>query len=162
LALLDHHHLWRQAKNLESYYHYYDDDDGNRVAILRVDPASKKETASGMRFDPDLSVMWREHLEHDNHEHTAIMSPHTPYDLIFEASVGEVRALRDSDNRRYYVAYTPIDEEPLGCAHASVLDLQNWGGEKAQRNALRTDLARLFKKIHGELTIPDDSSVSAT
>lgn len=153
LAVHDGDHVLRQASNSEDHYEWYRDSNGNWVPRLRIKGLKGKAGAVGLQFDPDLSVQWKEHLRLHSRgpEDLVRAKPGSP--LVFEASVGDVRRLRAEGQYRFYVAYTPTDDEPFGCAHVSVLLLLR-ESQKAARDSLRTDLSELLELVHGTPTVP--------
>lgn len=106
----------------------------------------------GLQFDPDLSVRWKEHLVLHSYSASDLVTFNPERPLVFEANVGDVRALRMDDNKRFYVAYTPMDDEPFGCAHVSVLMLMK-SNDKAAISSFKSDLSSLFKVSFGEATV---------
>jgi len=153
LALPDVDHIWRQAKDIEDHYSWHRNDDGNWVARLRS-AGTAKLSDIGMRFDPDLSVQWKEHLELHGETASRLIESRYGYPLVFEANVGEVRLLRGESGKRFYVAYTPTDEDPYGCSHSSVLMLSRGSKADAEIRSLREDLSLAFKCQYGTPTVP--------
>jgi hypothetical protein len=150
LAVQECDYVFRLAKDVEDDYEWHRDDDGNWTPKLRVSPVKGRQP--GLQFNPDFSVQWREHLGmHSKGASDLVAATNRP--LVFEANVGEIRKLRAEGIRRFYVAYTPTDEEPLGCAHVSVLLLLD-KELKAASLSLRTDLSNLLALVHGTPSIP--------
>ena len=148
LAVPDADHLWRQARDQEDYVHWCQTDDDKWIPRLRVTPL-KQGGPMGLQFNPDLSVVWREHLATHSLavEHLVDITPERT--LIFETSAEVIRSLRAPDGRRFYVAYTPTDDEPLGCSHASILELFDKKANKAASMSLRTDLSEALSLVYG-------------
>jgi hypothetical protein len=151
LAVFDDDHVWRQARDSEDHYSWHQDDDGNWIARLRV--KGLKGSMPGLQFDPDLSVQWREHLDLHGYTPQGLVRAKPNLPLIFEANVGDIRAIRTETLERFYVAYTPMDDEPYGCAHVSVLLLLR-KSQSAERDSLREDLSRLLECRYGTPSVP--------
>jgi hypothetical protein len=103
-------------------------------------------------MNPDLSVLWREHLEAHGSDADDLLRSNQSYPVIFEANVDEIRAIRTDSGDRLYVVYTPIDEAPEGCAHSSVLYFST-GRSKEEKEATKTNLSETFHHRYGTLTL---------
>ena len=144
--------LWRQARDTEDHVEWFESDTGQMVPRLRIRGTGR---AVGMQFDPDLSVVWKDHLTgHSLHEADLTSRNSSRGPLIFQANAGDIRNLR-AEGKRFYVVYTPTDDDPFGCSHVSVLELFKKSRDTdAARNALRTDLQKLMKLVWGDCTVP--------
>jgi len=96
--------------------------------------------------------MWQEHLRLHSLTAQDLVAAKPGSPLIFEALAGDIRALRAEGLHRFYVAYTPTDDEPFGCAHVSVLLLLR-DREKAARESLKQDLSAILKVTYGTPTV---------
>jgi hypothetical protein len=96
--------------------------------------------------------MWREHLESHGVDADEMLRRDPSYPLIFEAQVEDLRKIRTESGDRFYVVYTPIDDEPDGCAHSSVLYFAS-GKSKEEKEAAKTSLSESFHHRWGELTL---------
>jgi hypothetical protein len=97
-------------------------------------------------------VRWKEHLRLHSFTAEDLVAANPGSPLVFEATVGDIRVLRAEGSERFYVAYTPTDDEPYGCAHVSVLLLLR-DSEKTAKESLRQDLSALLKVVHGNPTV---------
>ncbi len=113
----------------------------------------------GMRFSPDLSVLWREHLANHDIGYPRLIEINPARVLVFEARVGEVRDLK-FEGDPWHVVYTPMPEEEIGCSHVSVLVMRDVVAPKFHdlRRLAREMLGPLFEHRYGDcdLVFPED------
>lgn len=99
-----------------------------------------------LRFNPEWSVSWAEHLE-QVHQLGAEATAGPEHPLVYEASVQAARALGMP------VTHAPQSESPVGCAHTSVDYVDGAKPLPDRRKSLRTELARQLVRVHGVVTL---------
>jgi hypothetical protein len=146
-ALLNSDHIWRVVKNDPDYFTWNSDEDRWMLRLTGKD-------AYALRFDYDLSVMWREHLELHNLGLVDALNDTSSDSLIFEASVNAIRELRPL-GRRLHIVHTPEGPSPSDCAHASVLIPK---GTKPEELTYKTEIERQLTLAWGALPQPPDGA----
>ena len=125
-------------------YRFFD----GRRNVYRIRVETTKSGDNALNFDPDgMSVFWKEHMELHGLDYRALIDPVKP--LIFEAVVSDIRDLRPGD-RRLHVVYTPEGDEPIGCAHASVLPPVRMKGAGTEAELVREALESVLVHRYGE------------
>lgn len=127
--------LWRSAKNHPDW-HTWDDDEQRWLP-----------DGYTLRFNPDWSVSWADHLE-EVHGLTAEAAAGSEHPLVYEAVASSARELG------MLVTHTPEGSAPLGCAHTSVDYPGGVKPAKNERNKLRLALARRLERVHGDVSLP--------
>jgi hypothetical protein len=116
-------------------------------------------TDQAMRFNPDMSVRWREHLEFHGITYEKLLEHDPDRTLAFEAVVEDVRDLMYED-KPWHVVYTPMPEDVVGCSHASVLVMRDIVTPKSGdlRRFAREMLRQVFVHSQGDcdLEFPED------
>lgn len=143
----ENHHVWRQAKMT---YEYVTRDTTNNRWILA-------QTEQAFRFSPDISVLWREHLESHGISYEVLVANDPDRFLVFEAKVSDVRDL-SFDGIPLYVVYTPMPVPHTGCAHASILAMGLGTHDKKQderdwKRIVRELLSPVLLLTYGECTL---------
>lgn len=100
------------------------------------------------KFDPDLSMSWREHLERIHQlGASSVTGPRHP--LVFEVNVQSIRQVRFGPGEfAFRVGHSPQGFNPVECAHASVYWPSNL--DKVKREMLRVELAHRMFLCHGQ------------
>lgn len=143
LPIPNQDHLWRRLKDSENHLIWSSD-------LGRYIP-----NHDALRFDPDLSTDWRQHLQGvHGYSPADILEGDDDYKLVGEFAVSEVRGIG------FEIRASPTGPTPPGCAHASV----EWppsevpAGKKQPnkdvRNPLRFELAKHVSWVHGMPSIP--------
>lgn len=98
-----------------------------------------------------LSTSWREHIERDGLEVSAVLGDDSNYTLVGQIQVGVARGIGMN------VYHSPEGSHPIDCAHSSI----DWphGSEaensdrppKSERKRLKNELARSFEFVHGNV-----------
>jgi len=111
-------------------------------------------------MDPDLSTNWREHLLRHRVGPEAVLVGDERYTLVGEALIKEIRDLN------FDVRHSPTGSRSPDCSHtsadwpaASVVPPKDEPSPSIRR-ALKYDLSRQFRFIHGELPPPPDGAAT--
>jgi len=138
----DDDQLWRRFTNSDNHL-MWSDNLGRRIPNPAV-----------LRFDPDLSTDWRQHLEAIHCQSPRVLLKGNPgYALVGEFPVGGVRLLR------FVVRGTPNTLSSLGCAHASIewppdaIPPQRTEPTKDVRRKLRHELAQEVSWVYGDISM---------
>lgn len=128
--------VWRLTKDSEDFLFWSDE---QQRWLLRV-------PSNALKFDPDLSTLWREHMEHVHGAVAEQVCEDPPgRSVVYEAQIGALAALGLTPS------HTPVSAEPPECAHAS-FDRQA-GMAKEDRRALDWDIANLMVHVSGAITL---------
>ena len=141
LDIPDEDHLLRRFR----------DDPNHLVWDDELGPIPHHEMNSVLQFDEELSTNWREHLRRHGMGTIWALGDNPAYTLVGEISVSEARKLD------FGIIHSAEDIIPIGCSHTSV----SWPAnqihptakrpDKRTRGRLRSQLARNFKFVHGEV-----------
>ena len=132
--IADGDRLWRSAKDHPDW-HTWDDDEQRWIP-----------DGYTLRFNPDWSVSWAEHLE-EVHGLSVDAASGREHPLVYETLA---RSARDLEMP---VTHTPQGTDPLRCAHTSVDYPGGVKPQKNERNKLRLALARQLERVRGEVTL---------
>jgi hypothetical protein len=110
-------------------------------------------------MDPDLSACWCQHVRWHHCDVSAVLDADERYTLVGELRISDARSLG------FGVRHSPTGQMLLKCAHASV----EWPSDKVNpktgqpgdsvRKALKYDLSRQFRYVHGTLPPPPEGAL---
>lgn len=146
--------MWRQVADKPDHV-FFDDNEGRHV--LRIE-GGKDPTA--IQFDLDgISVHWRDHLRLHRMGYADVAAHMPQRPIVFEARVGDLRALQPVAGKPTHVVYTPFADGPIGCGHASILaSIGDKEEKKLVRKALRDLLVLSPDSRRPSTASPDVSS----
>ena len=103
--------------------------------------------SNAIRFDPDLSTMWKEHLEQVHARFSSdVAEPAPGRSLVFEAVIERLLGLGLT------VEHTPQASQPNGCAHVSFDRPQ--GLTKPEKTTLSWNISELLELVLGVVATP--------
>ena len=129
------HRLWRSAKDHPDWHTW----DADSLCWL--------PDGYALRFNPEWSVSWAEHLE-GVHKLTSEAATGVGHPVVYEATVQGALGLGMS------VVHTPQGNTPVICAHTSVHYTEDATPPPSRRKELRTGLARRLVRVQGSVTLP--------
>jgi hypothetical protein len=104
-----------------------------------------------LRFDPDLSCYWRQHLRMHGKGPESVLEGDARYSLVGELLIVRLRG------QGFPVRHSPNGDTSIGCAHSSVdwppgtIAANGTEPSKKDQKLLKHELAREFSWIYGDM-----------